>query len=444
MATQKPHLQSPEAPETRRRAGGRVSPSRRPLRNPVGIALAGGAAQGAIYEIGALRALDEALVGFDIEDAGVFVGVSAGGFLAACMANGLTSAQMCRAIVKAEPGEHPFVPEIFFKPAVGEIARRLGSVPKLLGGALKEYVTRRERRLIDALTGLGPALPVGIFKTEPIRDYVEKIFAKTGRTDDFRDLSQRLAIVATDIESGEAVVFGGPRWDHVPISRAVQATTALPGLYLPVEIEGRRYVDGILRRTMHASVALKAGAKLVFCVNPVVPVDTRLATRRHELADGYLIQRGLVTVLSQTVRTMIHSRMNLGLRTYDSRYPESSVVLLEPRSDDHEVFFSNIFSFHARQTVCERAYVKTWRHLKRRRDELRPVLEAFGIGINDAFLEGDEPDLWRSVGLPELSQQGSNGSSRDREDVMGEIDEVLGRLEKLVENRRAVASPERP
>ena len=40
-------------------------------------------------------------------------------FIAACLVNGLTPTQMCRAIVKHEPGEHPFVPETFFTPAVG-------------------------------------------------------------------------------------------------------------------------------------------------------------------------------------------------------------------------------------------------------------------------------------------------------------------------------------
>ena len=55
---------------------------------------------------------------------------------------------------------------------------------------------------------------------------------------------------------------------------AVQASSALPGLYPPVEIEGRHYVDGVLLKTLHASVALEAGAELVLCINPIVPVDT--------------------------------------------------------------------------------------------------------------------------------------------------------------------------
>jgi NTE family protein len=418
------------------------------LPNPIGVALAGGAAQGAIYEIGALRALDEALEGFDLNEAGVFVGVSAGGFLCACLANGLSTDQMCRAIVKDEPGEHPFVPEIFFQPAVGEVGRRLARIPWLLGKAVGRYLTRREKRLRDALTGFGTALPVGLFNNDSVRDYVEKIFDRPGRSNDFRELRQRVAIVVTDIESGEAVIFGNPGWDHVPISKAVQATTALPGLYPPVEIEGRHYVDGILRRTMHASVALKAGAELVFCINPVVPVDTRPAIRNQELEEGHLVRQGLTAVLSQTVRTLIHSRMRLGLRTYDDRFPDASVILLEPRSDDHEVFFSNIFSFNSRQRVCERAYVETWRDLRNRRDELAPLLAKHGITLNDDFLDGDEPDLWKSVGAPELSSVvGSEVSTPEAvvsatddlsldNAVLSDLDGLLGRLEKVVEKRR--------
>ncbi len=84
----------------------------------IGLALAGGGPAGAVYEIGAMRALDEAIDGLDVNALDVYVGVSAGAFLAANLANQLSSAQMVRAIVKHEPGEHPFVPETFFTPAL--------------------------------------------------------------------------------------------------------------------------------------------------------------------------------------------------------------------------------------------------------------------------------------------------------------------------------------
>ena len=85
----------------------------------IGLALAGGGLEGAVYEIGALRALDDSLVGIDLHrDVCAYVGVSAGAFIASCLANGLSTKQLVRAIVKQAGVQHPFTPEIFFTPAI--------------------------------------------------------------------------------------------------------------------------------------------------------------------------------------------------------------------------------------------------------------------------------------------------------------------------------------
>jgi predicted acylesterase/phospholipase RssA len=206
----------------------------------VGLALAGGGPEGAVYEIGVLRALDEALAGVDFNDLPVYVGVSAGAFLVANLANGITTAQNVRAIVKHEPGEHPFVPQTFFTPAVGEFVRRGLMTPGLLVDAIWAYVRQpQDLTLLESLLRLSRALPVGLFDNEPVRAYLEKIYSLKGRTDDFRKLRQKLFIVATELDTGRAVRFGEPGHDHVPISRAVQASSALPGLYPPVRVGDR-------------------------------------------------------------------------------------------------------------------------------------------------------------------------------------------------------------
>ena len=152
----------------------------------IGLALAGGGPEGAIYEIGALRALDEALEGIDFNDLHVYVGVSAGSFIAACLANNLTTRQMCRAILSHEPGEHPFAPEVFFKPALGEMARRSLMTPRLLFEAVQNYVAHPgELTFVESLMRLARALPVGVFDNEPIRAYLETIYNVKGRTNDF-------------------------------------------------------------------------------------------------------------------------------------------------------------------------------------------------------------------------------------------------------------------
>jgi predicted acylesterase/phospholipase RssA len=83
----------------------------------IGLALAGGGPTGAVYEIGAVRALDEVLDGFDLDRMHVYVGVSAGSFIASCLANGITTQGLCRSTIEHDPSLHPFSPEIFFRSA---------------------------------------------------------------------------------------------------------------------------------------------------------------------------------------------------------------------------------------------------------------------------------------------------------------------------------------
>jgi predicted acylesterase/phospholipase RssA len=365
----------------------------------IGLAMAGGGPEGAVYEIGVVRALDEALDGVDFNRLPVYVGVSAGAFIAANLANGLTTGQNVRAMFKHEPGEHPFHPETFFTPAFGEMFRRGLMTPGLFVDALWTYLRHSEDlTFVESLLQMSRALPIAVFNNEPIRAYLERIYTMNGRTNDFRKLKRRLFIVATELDSGHAVRFGDRGYDDVPISTAVQASSALPGLYPPVMIGGRHYVDGVLLKTMHASVAFDHGASLCICINPLVPVDTLIAldekTRSRHLAD-----LGLPTVLSQGFRTLVHSRMQVGIKAYAPRYPDKELVLIEPQPDDYRMFFTNIFRFSQRKAVCEYAYKATRRDLLRRYDELAPVFARHGVRLRKDVLADPTRDLWTGVGL---------------------------------------------
>ncbi len=395
------------------------------------MALAGGGLEGAVYEIGALRALDESLEGVDFNSLDVYVGVSAGSFLAANLVNQLTTAQMCRAIVSLEPGEHPFHSGIFLTPARDELLRSAAAVPRLLLQALQKYVNNpADRTLIDSMTRLGRALPVGVFDNENIRAYLAKIYSLKDRTDDFRTLPSRLVVVAVDLDSGVPRRLGDPGSDHIPISTAVQASTALPGIYPPVEIEGRHYVDGVLSKTLHASVALDDGTDLVLCVNPIVPVDTLRAVEQGAMKRGQLINRGLPSVLSQTFRTMIHSRLTVGLASYDGRFGDADVVLVEPRRDDYRMFFNNIFSWASRRDVCEHAYRATLRDLRARRDELGPILARHGIRLRDEILDDRGRDLWTHVGL---AHDGRKLVLPPKPSTTDRLDKLLDRLDSALD-----------
>ena len=169
--------------------------------------------------------------------------------------------------------------------------------------------------------------------------------------------------------------FGSPGWDAVPISRAVQASSALPGLYSPVDIRGHHFVDGALRRTMHASVVLDHGIDLMLGVNPFVPFNAKTAGRPPE-GMAKLSEGGLPVVLSQTFRTLLQSRMRVGLEKYAERYPDVDQVVFEPNEDDGEMFFTNVFSYSSRQRVCEHAFRSTLNDLRQRRADGSRAAEA--------------------------------------------------------------------
>ncbi len=362
----------------------------------IALALAGGGPSGAIYEIGALCALDEALEGLDFTALDHYVGVSAGGFIAAGLANGMTPRELCASFIESEDGAgEVFDPSWLMMPAYGEFARRAIMFPGLAASALWRATVGR-RSLTHSIERLGRSLPTGIFSNEEIDQRLGRLFSRDGRTNDFRELKTQLTLVATNLDTGEAAPFGRPGWDHVPISKAVQASSALPGLFPPVEIDDQYFVDGALKKTMHASVALDDGVDLMLCLNPLVPFnstepETARVMRRGLPAEKRRIPRivdgGLPAVLSQTFRSMIHSRMELGMKHYERAYPDTDIVLIEPDHRDPELYLANTFSYGRRRQLAEHAYQQTRIMLRSRRTSLTAKLRRHGIELRMDVLD---------------------------------------------------------
>ncbi len=347
----------------------------------IGVALAGGGPLGGIYEVGACVALEEAIDGLSLVDADVYVGVSAGSFVAAALANGFEPRQLARMLLGRD-GSQVFEPSLLLRPAFREYLARARSVPRLAARAVMEYLgSPWQHGLFESFQRLSRAIPTGLFDGAGLDAVLRRMFSAPGHTNDFRDLKARLYVVATDLDSSQAVAFGGPGRDDVPISTAVQASAALPGLFPPVEIQGRHYVDGALIKTLHASVALRDGVDLLLCINPLVPFDAQLA-EQHGAGQRQLSDGGLPVVLAQTFRAIICSRMRVGMDRYQHQFKDADVLLFEPAQDDEAMFFANLFSYRDRARLCEHAYQRTRADLYQRRDELAPVLARHGLSLN--------------------------------------------------------------
>jgi len=94
----------------------------------------------------------------------------------------------------------------------------------------------------------------------------------------FSDLKKELAIVATDIENGEEVIIRSGN-----LSRAVRASCSIPGIFIPVRINGRLLVDGGLRSTVPSETAKAMGADFI------VAVDVGYCVRKGKISNIFQV-----------------------------------------------------------------------------------------------------------------------------------------------------------
>jgi predicted acylesterase/phospholipase RssA len=318
----------------------------------VALVCAGGGVTGAVYEIGCLRALDE-LLGRSVNDLDLYVGISGGAVVASLTAAGISPAEMYDEATRRSGTPLGVTAAPLYRFGGLEFLKRSARAPRVLAQAIYKALTAEGRNLSDVAWSIFEMLPPGLMDSSGVRDFLHRLLRSRLRSDSFRGLPRQLLIVAVDIDRGEAVAFGQDGNADVPVSQAVQASIALPGLYRPVRIGDRDYVDGGVRKTAHINLAIQHGADLVICINPIVPFLNDTADGPLQ---GHLSNRGVTWVLDQTLRIMLHGRMELGLQRYASEHPEVDILVIEPTRDDMRMFSYNIMRYSARRLVAEHGY----------------------------------------------------------------------------------------
>jgi len=360
---------------------------RRRRRSRTALVLGGGGFTGGVYEIGALRALDLLAVNRTVNQFDVYVGTSAGSFVAALTANGVTPEEMMRVVNQQVPTPFRDVDRsTLMRPNALEFARAGALMPlKMLGLARTFMGQIRSTSVIDLAVGLAEALPSGLYDGRGIQEYLETVLGDPDRVNDFRLLEHELFLTATDLDTCERIVMGGPDWDDVPISRAVAASTALPMVYKPVEIKGRHLVDGGLRSTTNVDIAVEAGAKFVIVVNPLVPyvndfqkvIPTMLGSRVRRVADMGFPQIGY-----QAFKLLAHQRLHEAVRHWREKYPGVDIILIEPDPNDELMFETNILNFTRRVEIGRHGFESVTLKLAQDYDELKATCARHGIEIS--------------------------------------------------------------
>ena len=304
----------------------------------VGLVLGAGGVMGGAWLTGGLKALADE-TGWDPATADHIVGTSAGAMMGSLVAAGVPPWFM----VAHSAGEtFEGLQDAHGRPA-GEADRAAGAKFRLQRGvgppigpgswrlALRSLLSPNRHTPTTVMAGW---LPRGIISTEPLKDVVRRA-VPNGWTD-----HPHHWVVACDYATGRRVAFGREGSPDAELADAVAASCAIPGFYYPVEIQGRRYVDGGMYSTSNLDIVRNEGLDLVICLNPTSTLHpTRAWNPGDRIAD---LTRGA-------------SGRRLGSEAKKLRARGTEVVLIQPTSEDLRIMGPNLMSRRGRHRVIETA-----------------------------------------------------------------------------------------
>jgi NTE family protein len=384
---------------------------RRKKPSKTALVLGGGGFTGGVYEIGALRALDLLAVNSTVNNFDVYVGTSAGSFVAAMLANGVTPEEMMQVINTREPSElEDLALDKVLKPNYLGFLQKGMALPLRSLELARSMIRFREISAIDFGVAMAENLPSGLYSGRGVNDYVAEALGDGGRTNDFRLLDRELYLTATDLDTCERIVFGEEAWSDVPISKAVECSTALPIVYKPVDIKGRQFVDGGIRSTTNVDIAVEKGAKFIVVVNPLVPyvndfektIPTMFGTRVRRVSD-----MGMPAIANQTFRLIAHARLHQAVEQWQEKYPGVDIILVEPEADDELMFGTPIMDYSRRLQIARHGFESVTAALARDYDHFEEIADRHGLEIsgkrvrrvveNAAEEESEQTSAWRRV-----------------------------------------------
>jgi NTE family protein len=354
------------------------------------LVLGGGGFTGGVYQVGALRALDLLSVNRSVNDFDIYVGTSAGSFVASLAANGVTPEEMMRVVTGQVPAPFPDVEAgSMLRLNLVEAAQKAAVAPFRLVRLARNLAGQAGRlgqiTPMDLILSLAELLPSGLYSGSGIERYLASVLAGEGRADDFQLLSRELYIAATDLDTCERIVFGAEGWDDVPISTAVRASTALPMVYKPVLVKNRELVDGGIVSTTNVDIAVEAGAKFIVVVNPLVPyvnefdqrVPTLFGSRVRRVSDMGFPQIGY-----QTFKLLAYQRLHEMARKWEDRYPGVDILLIEPGPTDELMFKTSIMNFASRVEIARHGFESVTIRLAEDYEHFKEVCARHGIEIS--------------------------------------------------------------
>jgi predicted acylesterase/phospholipase RssA len=346
----------------------------------VALVLAGGGVAGVAFQVGVLRALNEAWLNRTVNDLDLYVGTSAGSYVAAYLASGISLGKLQRFMSRETGLLGSGGPAATFFPNVSEVIEKLAFWPFTMLQATGAML--RSRNPVEGtLRAIEEFLPSGLFDTWLMQQRLYRNYRRFGRGNRFARLPHDLFIIATDLDNGERVVFS--RENDVPLEKAVAASCAVPLLYRPVRIAGRDYVDGGVRGTASLDLAIEQGADLVVVINSMVPFrnDPDVPAQRWERGEphGHVADRGPLAISNQVTRAAIHGGLLYHIKQIKRAHPHVNVMLIEPPINDPMLSFRNVMAYWKLDEVARHGFRVGLDFWARNEAQAREVLAQRGI-----------------------------------------------------------------
>ena len=392
----------------------------------IALVLSGGAISGGAFKIGGLIALDTFFTNISMTDFRIYTGISAGSFLAAPLAAGISPQEILRSFTGRSKLYESFGSGDFYWPNVSEVAgKSVGALKEIaalypavawtalklasrsgplayagLRGMLKKapfkpgVLLDRQKKELSPLAEQLPSLmsfvPSGVFDNSNIEKYLRKNMVRARVPNNFSLLElergKSLYIHAVDLDTAQDVVFGPDERNDVTISEAVQASSALPGFYRPAKINGRYYIDGTTKQTATLDLAVSKGADLILCYNPFRPFRHAPA-KRLSAKYASMGEMGLSKIIDQSIRTLVHSRLELAVEELrnDAGF-KGDLVVMEPAESDAEYFSINPLWFWKRAEAARHGFITIARDMERNLVRLQGLFGKYGLETDMARL----------------------------------------------------------
>ncbi|NUS74250.1 MAG: patatin-like phospholipase family protein [Corynebacteriales bacterium] len=226
-----------------------------------GLVLGGGAILGFAWEVGALRALEER-IGIAAQEFDMIVGVSAGAIMGALVSCGVSTDVLLRH-QRGEPAPADIALDYDYHALDGSN----GKPPRPDWGVGSPSLLARAARRPGALPPMAiisAALPVGKGSLDPVQRVIAQVCPQGWAP------HPSLWVVAMDYATGTRAVFGRPGSPKADLATAVGASCAIPSWFTPVEIEGKRYVDGGMFSNTSTDLLAGQGLDEVYVIAPMV------------------------------------------------------------------------------------------------------------------------------------------------------------------------------